>query len=255
MLASANAVGDYTDTHILPLLSRLPGGQFHQEEVPFFAARTVFGTVTGKASLYTFRYPTLNPTNPADRPDLFDVEVIRRFRDDKMLSELTGVRTAGRAKLFFLARPVRIDNQDCLICHSTPERAPPAMLAQVGTAGGFGWTMGETVGIQMLTVPLTEQLNGVLRLLAILTGGLLLVFAVAYFALSASLDTMVVRPLDALARAADTASRSAEANLRLPRRGVREVHRLVDAIERLRVSLIKALAALSRSDSNGSGTT
>src|SRR4051794_25798318 len=45
MLASAVAVGDYTVHHILPKLSRLPGGEFQEEMVPFFATRTVFRSV------------------------------------------------------------------------------------------------------------------------------------------------------------------------------------------------------------------
>jgi HAMP domain-containing protein len=254
MLASAVAVGDYTVSHILPKLARLPDGQFHEEMVPFFAAQAVFNAVSGKARLYTYRTPALNPTSLNNLPAPFDVEVMRRFREDSTLTELTGVRSTDREQLFYLARPVRVDSEECLRCHSTPERAPPAMLARYGPHNGFGWTLGETVGMQMLTVPMTEPLRGTLQLVGILAGGLLLVFAIAYFTLSVSLDAAVVRPLEALTRSADAASLSASLELPpLPRSGIREIQRLSEAIGRLRVSLDKALSELGHSNGGGRG--
>src|SRR4051794_17523278 len=109
----------------------------------------------------------------------------------------------GTAKSSISPRPVRIDNEGCLQCHSTPDRAPAAMLAKYGATNGFGWVMGETVGVEMLTVPLTEPLRGLLQVLAILGGGLLIMFSVAYAAIAVALDRGLVRPLVALANSAD----------------------------------------------------
>lgn len=253
MLASAVAVGDYTVTHILPKLSKVGGEQFEEEMVPFFATQTVFRSVSGKAKLYTYRDPALNPTNPANRPTPFDMEVIRRFRDDPALSELTGVRTTDEGRIFYLARPVRVDSDACLTCHSTPDRAPAVMVARYGPYNGFGWTLGETVGLQMLTVPLTEPFKGTLRLVGLLAGGLLLMFAAAYLALTVALETAILRPLDLLSRAADAASLSATVVPKLSHGGTTEVQRLATAIERLRVSLAKALADASRADDSRRG--
>lgn len=253
MLASANAVGDYTETHILPKLAGLPSQEFHQEMVPFYAAQTVFRSVSGHAQFYTFRNPALNPTNLNDRTEPFDVETIRRFRDDRALNELTGVRDTGTEKLFYLARPIRVADGACLTCHSTPDRAPAGMIARYGPNNGFGWQLGETVGVQMLTVPLTEPLRGTLRLVAILAAGLLAVFAVAYVALAATLDAMIARPLAALAQAADESSLSTAPPSPLPQSGVREIRLLGGAIERLRTSLAKALAALQGEAGGGPG--
>ena len=81
------------------------------------------------------------------------------------------------------------------------------MVAKYGPLRGFGWKLGDTVGAQVLTVPLTEQLRGVIGLVGILAAGLLIVFGIAYLALSAALDRLLIRPLDTLASAADAASR------------------------------------------------
>jgi hypothetical protein len=244
LLSSASAVRSYTTDHILPTMSQLPQDTFHEETVPSFAAQTVFRSVSAGASAYTYREPALNPTNPTDRASAFEVDLIRRFRDAKGLKELTGVRADGDQRLFYLARPIKAEADRCFICHSTPDAAPKAMLVKYGSSNGFGWQRGEIVGVQLLTIPVTDQFRGTLMLVGILAGGLLVIFAVAYLALSISMEALVVAPLGQLAKAADAASRVSEARVTLPHSGAREIRLLADAIERLRTSLGKALARL-----------
>jgi HAMP domain-containing protein len=202
--------------------------------------------VTGKAREYTFRHPTLNPTAAEDLPTPFETEVIRNFREHPSLTEAAGVQVTGRGQLFYLAQSVRITDPACLTCHSTSDRAPAGMVAKYGLTRGFGWQLGDVVGAQMLTVPLTDQLRGVARLLGLLAAGLVLAFAISYFALSAALEFMVVRPLNVLATAADGASRGAFGVLTSLRSGIREIRILGASIERLRLSLMKALQELDR---------
>ena len=248
MLASAHAIGEYTETHILPKLTATSPSSFEPEQVPFYASRTVFHTVTGKAALYTFRFPTFNPTNPLDRPIPFELGLINRFRDEANLTELTGVQNLAQGKVFYLAQPIRIEDPECLTCHSSPDRAPRGMLAQFGSVDGFGWKLHDTVGMEILTVPLTEQLRGTLQLVLFVAGSLLLIFVAAYVALSIAFETALVRPLSSLASAADAASRTAEPPFTGPSSAVREIRVLAEALERLRLSLTKALAALAKAD-------
>jgi hypothetical protein len=62
--------------------------------------------------------------------------------------------------------------------------------------------------------------------------------------LTASLDATVSTPLGSLAQAADQASRSTSSAPSLPHSGAREIRVLAEAIQRLRVSLAKALAQI-----------
>lgn len=253
LLSSALAVRDYTGTTLVPKLARLPDTEFHRESVPAHVAQVVFRAVSHEAGAYSYREFALNPTNPDDRAAPFEVGLIRKFRDDGQAHEIKGTHDSDRGTVFYLARPIRITDAQCLACHSTPDRAPAAMIAQYGPANGFGWRLGDTVGIQLLTVPVSEQLRGTLRLVALLAGGLLAVFLTAYVALALSLRTMVVTPLHRLDSAADAASRSVGAELPLPSNAVREVTRLGEAIRRLRLSLSKALAELERGQARWGG--
>jgi protein-histidine pros-kinase len=249
MLASARAVGEYTEAHILPKLTEMSPNSFEPEQVPYYASRTVFHTVTGKAALYTFRFPTFNPTNPVDRPVPFELELINRFRDEANLTELTGIQNLARGKVFYLAQPIRVEDPGCLTCHSSPDRAPRAMLAKFGAVDGFGWKLHDTVGMEILTVPLTEQLRGTLQLVLFVAGSLLLIFIAAYVALSMAFERALVHPLSSLASAADMVSRTGEPPLTAPSSAVREIRVLAEALERLRLSLTKALNALAKAGS------
>jgi protein-histidine pros-kinase len=139
---------------------------------------------------------------------------------------------------------MRIKDPNCLICHDTPARAPKAMLAKYGPNNGFGWHMGDIIAVQLLTVPVTQQFRSTVALVGILIGGLALIFAVAYFALTAAMEATVAAPLSRLAKAAEQASRSTSIVSELPGSGAREIRVLAEAIQRLRISLMKALAQI-----------
>jgi protein-histidine pros-kinase len=253
MLSSAMSIRDYTNSHILPRLTAVQDATFHEETVPSFAAQTVLRGVAWKDHAYNYREAALNPTAPADRAVPFEVELIRQFRADTALKETRGTIDQNGQRLFYLARPIRIDDPQCLMCHDTPQDAPHAMLAKYGPNNGFGWKLHEIVGVQLVTVPVTQQFQVTLQLVAVLMGSLALIFAVAYFALSASLETTVVTPLSRLAEAADQASRSSVATPEVPGSGVHEIRRLAEAIQRLRVSLAKALSQLSQTKDGSHG--
>lgn len=245
LLTTATAIRSYTDTHIGPNLQRLAPDKFHQEAVPAFAAQTIYQKVQETYPSYSYREPALNPTNPNNRPTPVEVELINRFRSDPTLKELQGIREDGKGAVFYLARPITITQERCLVCHDTPERAPPALVAKYGPVNGFGWRMNETIGIQSLTVPAAQELKDTGEIAMILAGGLLIVFALTYLALTIPLDFLLVRPLRALAQAADSASTSSNSRVPIPTSGAQEIRSIAAAIERLRVSLAKSLNRLA----------
>ena len=81
------------------------------------------------------------------------------------------------------------------------------MVAKYGPYNGFGWQLNEVVALQSLTIPAAEELKETGEIAMLLAGGLLLVFLVTYFVLTFSIESLVVRPLRALAQAADAADR------------------------------------------------
>lgn len=242
-LSTATAIRAYTDSHIGPALRQLAPNQFHEETVPAFAAQAVYRTVQQSYPGYTYSEPALNPTNPNDRPTPLEVELLKQFRANPDLKELQGVRDDAGGAVYYLARPIKAA-AECLVCHDTPQRAPAAMVAKYGPSNGFGWKLNETVAMQSLTVPAAEELKDTGEIAMILGGGLLLLFVGTYFALTLSIDSLVVRPLRSLAAAAEAASMASQAGVKLPSAGAEEIRTIAAAIERLRTSLAKSLARL-----------
>ena len=105
---------------------------------------------------YEFQYheASLNPTSPADLADEQEAQLIRRFMSNPSLKELSGsVETKSDHHQYFVAKPIRLTKESCLVCHSTPENAPRSQIRVYGTTGGFGWKVGDVVGAQIVTLP------------------------------------------------------------------------------------------------------
>jgi HAMP domain-containing protein len=244
MLTIATAVRGYTDQQIAPLLSK-DDKLFHEQTVPAFAAQTVYRAMETSHPGYSYREPALKPTNPNDLPTPFEVELLGKFRTDPELKELTGVRDAAKGtSVYYLARPIRAQ-ESCLRCHDTAQRAPAAMVVKYGPHNGFGWKLNEVVALQSLTVPAAEALKETGEIAMLLAGGLLLVFLATYFALSTAIEALVVRPLRSLEQAAEAASLGTATGTITHGAGAREIRSIAAAIERLRLSLGKALKRLA----------
>lgn len=239
MLSIATAVRGYTDQQIAPLL-RNDDKVFHAQTVPAFAAQSVYRAMEAGNPGYTYREPALRPTNPDDLPTPFEVELLGKFRANADVKELTGVREGPQGNLYYLARPIRAQ-PSCLVCHDTAQKAPAAMVAKYGPFNGFGWKQGEVVALQSLTIPAAEELKQTGEIALLLAGGLLLVFLATYFALAVAIESLVVRPLRSLEHAAEAASMGTAGSAPLHASGAREIRSIAAAIERLRISLAKAM--------------
>jgi hypothetical protein len=251
LLVTATAIRSYTSQDVLPHLER--NGEFQPASIPSFAAQSVFSRVTDDQARYSYREPTLNPTNPMDRPTEFEAGLIRSFRADTDLTEQFGLHLQDGTQLAYLARPIKIRDESCLSCHSTPEAAPVAMVNRYGRANGFGWEMGETVGIQLLIVPADRELQNTNELVLILLAGLTALFALTYFALSSALQSNVVEPLKALSKRAEEASLGLDSGAKEDDSGSEEIRSLSIAIRRLAISMKRALERLQPGMDNQTG--
>jgi hypothetical protein len=158
MIESASAIRSYTAESIYPLLEPLLKVQFLPQSVSAFAAQTNFKIVQKKLPDYTYREPTLNPTNLNDRAVDWEADIINDFRNNPDRPEIVLTRGTPTGRFLTLARPLKVGNQICLSCHSTPEAAPATMVALYGSQNGFGWKLGEVIGAQVVSIPLAVPL-------------------------------------------------------------------------------------------------
>ncbi len=211
LLTTMNSVRKYTTERIRPHLAEelATAPQFVSETVPAFSARQVFTNFRASDEYRHFEYKeaTLEPTNPENTADDFERGLVERFRVEENLVHLTGFRDSPDGQLFYTARPIKITDASCLDCHSTPDIAPASLLATYGDQGGFGWSLGDIVGAQMVYVPAEEVLASGERSALMVTGIFLAVFFLAMLLINLLLQRNVVSPLGQLAAAAQKVGR------------------------------------------------
>jgi protein-histidine pros-kinase len=246
MMLSARAARDYTSGNISPLLQDQLQAHFLPETVPAFAAARIFERLRKDLPRYTYKEATLNPTNPEDRAADWEADVVRHFRNFPSVEQWSLERETPEGTMLVLARPIRVENASCLLCHSRPQAAPAAFRARYGDANGYGWQVGEIIGSQIVSVPATvpqEVASRVLREFVVLAvGTMLAVFA----AVDLALLLFVIRPLRTMTAAADALSLGAENAAEFESRGAREIVALGAAFNRMRRSLEKAMQMLAR---------
>jgi len=246
MVASTQAVRDYTDEDLKPLLEQNPRHRvrFLAETVPFYAATTTFHKLRKSYPDFSYKEATLNPTNPEDRATDWEADIIHQLSDHPDQKDATGVRDTPSGQALFLAHPIKVD-PGCMECHSLASAAPHAMLAAYGSANGFGWKPNEIVGAQIISVPMSVPIaiaNEAFRSLMI---ALILTLVAAVLALDAGVYWLVIRPLRVVSANGDRISRGEKDVPPLVVSGKDEIASVTASFNRMQVSLAKALAMLN----------
>ncbi len=246
MMASAKSVRDYTSTDLLPLLLENPRHRvrFLAETVPAYGATTTFKNLRVLYPDYTYKEATLNPTNLEDRATDWETDVVRALRDHPDQKQVVGERATMDGASLYLASPI-VAMHPCLECHSVPSAAPKAMLAVYGTANGFGWKENEVVGAQIVSVPMSVPEAIARTAFHRLLLYLVLTLAITVMALDAGVYWLVIRPLRAVSKTADRASKGERKVPPLVVSGSDEIAAVTASFNRMQVSLAKALALLN----------
>jgi len=139
MMETAMAMRGYTVGQLKPLLAPLMEAEFLPQSVPAYSATEIFNALRENHPEYTYKEATLNPTNPRNRAVDWETDLVNEFRRDASRSEIVGERDTPLGPALYLSKPIRVGDEACLSCHTTPELAPQTMLAVYGREGGYGW--------------------------------------------------------------------------------------------------------------------
>lgn len=245
MMESARAIRDYTAQEIRPLIMPHMSEVFLPHSVPSFAAQTNFKALREKFPDYLYKEAALNPTNPADRASDWEADIINLFRNDPDRSELIVERATPTGRSLVLAHPLQIKSESCLTCHSTPAAAPETMTALYGTANGFGWQMGEIIGAQVVSVPMSVPLEKAQQTFLVFMAMLAAVFVVIMILLNLLLHRVVIKPVTRISAIASAVSMGDLKVEEYERRGKDEIASLSASFNRMRRSLESAMQMLS----------
>ena len=246
MIDTARAIRSYTVNQVRPELVEKLAHTFLPQTVPAYAATETLNLLPDKYHEYAYKEATLNPTNPRDRASDWEADLVRAFKSDKSLKTLTGVRQTPNGQSLYIASPLKISNEACLSCHSTPARAPPTMLALYGDSNGFGWKLDEVVGAQVVSVPMSVAVANANRAFVTFMASLCAVFLVLYVVLNLMLGRIIVKPIAELSHAADEISTGNFGIPEFQEMGKDEIGRLAVSFNRMRRSLEQAIKMIEK---------
>ncbi|MCB1781847.1 MAG: DUF3365 domain-containing protein, partial [Candidatus Competibacteraceae bacterium] len=244
MMESALGARAYTAERIRPLLALQMKREFRPETVSAFAAVQSFKALRAKFPDYTYKEAALNPTNPNDRANDWEGDIIHEFRNNAERNELIVQRNTPTGQMLNLARPLGVNNEGCLTCHGRIEDAPKTMTDIYGVSNGFGWKMGEIIGAQIVTVPMSvplERAQQTFITFMILLGGVFLLLLVL---LNIMLHFVVIQPVKRMSMIASEVSLGKPDVPEYVKTGSDEIASLSQSFNRMRLSLESALKML-----------
>ena len=244
MMAMASAIRDYTDHEIGPLLADQIKVRFLPQTIPFWAAQTNMRTLAAQFPDYAYKEAALNPTNPADRATDWEGAIIAEFARNPSLDSYTSERDSPAGPILSVSRPIRIADKNCLSCHSIPSSAPASMIDLYGTANGFGWKLGDTVGAQIVSVPMQVALDRANQAFRVYLLALVAVFAVTIVLLNLLLHYVIVKPIRRMSAIASDISLGNMDAPEFAERGRDEIASLAGSFNRMRRSLANAMKLL-----------
>jgi protein-histidine pros-kinase len=247
MMQAALSMRGYTVQQVKPLLEMQLQRVFLPQSVPAYAATEIFNMLRTQYADYTYKEATLNPTNPRDRATDWEADIVQEFRNDSGRLQIIGERDTPTGKSLYLARPIQIKDQNCLVCHSTVATAPETMIQLYGTANGFGWQHNEIVGAQIVSIPMSVPIHKATSAFYTFMGSLLGIFVLIFVVLNIMLNSIIVKPLARMAQLADEISTGSLNLPEFPVSGKDEVSVLARSFNRLRRSLEKAMKMMEES--------
>jgi protein-histidine pros-kinase len=246
MMESAKATRDYTSEELKPLLQKVVGheNEFIPQTVPAYGATQSFARLRKRYPAYTYKEAALNPTNPRDRAEDYEADIINSFRNHSDETEISGERATPTGTSLYLAHPIQV-KESCLECHDVPSRAPSALLNSYGAANGFGWKANEINAAQIVSVPTSVPVQIADNAYKTLVVYLVATFLFTLLAIDVALYYVVIRPVGQLSAMADRVSRGDLDVPEIPVRGKDEIGALTGSFNRMYVTVVKALRMLN----------
>ena len=246
LMETMNSVRNYTSTQIQPELSaRLETEEvFLAQTVPAYSAREVFEHLRSSEEYSQFFYKeaALNPTNIRDQADKFEAEIIEDFKT-KSIDRQQGFRSIPGGEIFYIARPLKIEKESCLRCHSVPSQAPASLIASYGSENGFGWELNEIVGAQIISVPSSQVFDAANQLRYLVMGKVVIFLLIASLLLNLFLKLTVTDPLKKMSYSSKQLSMG-DMEMEFDQKSNDEIGILAASLNRLKVSLKMAMDML-----------
>jgi hypothetical protein len=109
---------------------------------------------------YSLRQTSDRYRNPDNAPDLFELEVLKRFRGEPDLDEYYTEVSAEEGPFFRYMMPFEADSS-CMPCHGDPQQAPDFIKEMFPPERdqAYHYQLGEVIGAVSVSIPMSEILQ------------------------------------------------------------------------------------------------
>ena len=243
MMEGAAGIRKYTAEEIAPLLAAQMQKHFHPQTVAAYAATKNFEVLRQEFPDYVYREAALNPTNPRSCAVDWETDIINDFRAFPAKRDLVVHRDTPQGRVMHLSRPIRAVEK-CMPCHRRWQSAPSSMVAAYGKDNGFGWQVGEVIGAQIVSVPMSVPLQRAHDTRLFFMGLLAAVFVALTIVLNVLLRVVVLNPIERMSRVAGDVSMGKPDVPEYQRPGSDEIASLSASFNRMRRTVEQAMKML-----------
>lgn len=128
---------------------------------------------------YMYKLAATNPRNPINKATEYEEKILQRFRKNE-INKFTDILNENGKQYVYRAMPIAKSKDSCMLCHSTPDIAPKALIELYGSEGGFGEQIGDVRAMISLKIPISELLKSENERFFILSIIIFMVFVVLY---------------------------------------------------------------------------
>lgn len=231
----------FTENQRPLLLELVEQDRFYPELMSSFnITREIYENFSKKLPGYIFKQASLSPLQPSNKADKDEIAIINAFDKNQGLPKQEGYMKKGAEEYYYMATPVKVADS-CLRCHGDPQDAPKDLVDAYGTESGYNWKSGEINSAFIVYIPVKQAMIAAMKNIVILFGigaGCLLI---ALFGVWTFLNRSVVTPIVQLSNRTVDISLGKNIEEGIEFKSKDEVGSLAQAIERLRISIVKMM--------------
>ncbi len=207
LMTAAESIRTHTNLKLMPLIFGRKDEKFVPDLLPSVNTSRILDEINETFENYHYSQVAINPTNLNNKASDWQADIINYFRQNPDSDSYVLMRKpTSQSESLVLAKPIKVEDTRCLICHSNPEFAPQSMLDIYGKENGFGWEIDEIVGIAMVNIPTNiprSKANSAFYTFMLIS--LLLVLSI-WILLNILLHFVVIKPVKLMAESADKIS-------------------------------------------------
>ena len=197
VLGHINATMEYVRDELRPQMFHiLPKDEFIREAMSTsFVNKGVMERFGRRFPSYIYRRVAINPMNPNNKADPFEVGLIRGFAQKTSEGpEWRGLVARNGNNYFIHVKAITMEEQ-CIICHGDPALAPKSLVQRYGNINGHYQKAGNVIGLESIAIPVDETFYQIRQVAFSIFLFALMGITILFLVLNYFYYTVAVKPL------------------------------------------------------------